>query len=179
MPRQMLSTLCCAHRAAPLKSIRCDVFATIEPSGERCPGCCSAGIWQTQPHIPWAKPLGGPQRECVPRLHDPTWPAGMMGRRARTVLCGSVYRSMLVQPRGQPITTMAARGGADRSLRPSSNRQRCDRDYKSCEERAHAEECQDIVHFGHGIPLFELANATVARRRRSCNHLPITGLGQH
>jgi hypothetical protein len=60
-----------------------------------------------------------------------------------------------------------------------SNRQRCDRDYKSCEERAHAEERQDIVRFGHGIPLFELANATVARRRRSCNHLAITGLGQY
>jgi hypothetical protein len=96
-----------------------------------------------------------------------------MGRRARTVLCASVYRLHACS------TTMAARGGVDRSLRPSSNRQRCDRDYKSCEERAHAEERQDIVRFGHGIPLFELANATVARRRRSCNHLPITGLGQH
>jgi hypothetical protein len=43
-------------------------------------------------------------------------------------------------------------GGVDRSLGLPSNRQRCDRDYKSCEERAHAEEHQDIVHFGHGIP---------------------------
>jgi hypothetical protein len=64
-------------------------------------------------------------------------------------------------------------------LRPSSNRQRCDRDYKSREERAHAEEHQDIVRFGHGILIFELTNATVARRRRSCNHLPVTGLGQY
>jgi hypothetical protein len=135
-----------------LKSIRCDVFATIEPSGERCPGCCSAGIWQTQPHIPWAKPLGGAQREYVTRLHDPTWPAGMMGRRLAPCFAAASIASMLVQPRGQPITTMGARGGVDRSLRPSSNRQRCDRDYKSCEERAHAEERQDIVHFGHGIP---------------------------
>jgi hypothetical protein len=69
-------------------------------------------------------------------------------------------------------------GGVDRSL-GLSNRQRCDRDYKSCEERAYAEEHQDIVHFGHGIPLFELRNATMARRRRSCNRLPITGLGQY
>jgi hypothetical protein len=29
------------------------------------------------------------------------------------------------------------------------------------------------------ILIFELTNATVARRRRSCNHLPVTGLGQY
>ena len=28
-------------------------------------------------------------------------------------------------------------------------------------------------------PLFEITSATVARRRRSCNHLPVTGLGQY
>jgi hypothetical protein len=56
--------------------------------------------------------------------------------------------------------SLASRGSLARptSLRLYSLRP----DYKSREERAHAEEHQDIVRFGHGILIFELTNAKAA-----------------
>jgi hypothetical protein len=79
------------------------------------------------------------------------WPLAARTQQTATAVIGFLLPT---SPDAFPAVP-AYRDGGIGVFRPSSNRQRCDRDYKSCEERAHAEERQDIVRFGHGIPLFE------------------------
>src|SRR5258708_40209452 len=71
-----------------------------------------------------------------------------------------------------PLLGLGDGGGVDRSLGLRQTGSVATAITSPAKNALMQKEEQDIVHFGHGIPLFELRNATVARRRRSCNHLP-------